>query len=699
MKNNEWIIPSVPDDIVNELSRTCDILPAVARVLYNRGYTDALGIKAFLSKSNERFHDPFLLTDMDRAVERLEQALKSGERITIYGDYDVDGITSTTVLYTYLKQYTDNIFTYIPDRLKEGYGLSEAGVKKICSDTTRLMITVDTGITALSEIAYVCEHGVDVIVTDHHECSDSLPQCSAVVDPRRQGDKYPFKALAGVGVAFKLVQAHAIYRATSRTYIAQGDSDTLISVTSRISAMLADIVALGTVADVVPLLDENRLIVTVGLHIMKSTNNTGLAALLEMCRLGGNISSESVAFNLAPKINAAGRMGDVGVALRLFLCDGSSEAYGLAQQLCDRNTERREEEAQIYGDVMSMIASRPQLLEHNMIVLGKCGWHRGIVGIVCSRMTECFGLPIILVSFEDGVGHGSGRSTGGFDMHKALCSSSQYLIKYGGHKSAAGLTVDEEHFDEFAESIIKYADAVTLDTSVKINTDTQLEHGEITYALAEQLSLLEPCGEGNPTPLFVARSLRLIRTVPIGGGKHLKLTFRLDNEACIQGLYFGQTPLALPVSDGDMCDVIFELSLSEFRGQQQLQLMIKDIRQVQDEHEHTARELEIYDNITARRLKPRAEDIPIRADIARVFNALKNCCGDSECVLNALRISSLSSLGLVKTLLCCDILSQLELIGMTKHTPLKAGISMREVKEKKELERSELFVYLRSCNE
>ena len=418
----KWESFAVDENKIQEISKKYQISELLAKILLNRNIDTDDKIEKFLYPKLEDLNSPYLFKDMEKAVNRIEKALSGKEKITIYGDYDVDGITSITVLKSFLDEIDANVDYYLPNRLSEGYGLNNLALDKIKENGTQLLITVDCGISAYNEVAYAKSLGMDVIVTDHHECPEILPEAIAVIDAKRNDDTYPFNSLAGVGVSFKLVQAVCEkLKLPAETYL-----------------KYLDIVCLGTVADIVPLIEENRVIVKYGLETMKKTKNVGLKALIETSGYK-SIDSSAISFGLAPRMNACGRMGQAEIALKMLLTNDENEAKQIAEKLQVMNRERQEIERIIMQDAVEIIQKK-HMENENVIVVGNENWHHGVIGIVASKITEAYYKPSILICFEGEDGKGSGRSIDGFDLHEALSACGEYLLKYGGHEMAIGLT-------------------------------------------------------------------------------------------------------------------------------------------------------------------------------------------------------------------------------------------------------------------
>ncbi len=636
------------EQTVSALCRDLRISPLTARLLINRGYTDAASAELFLGNDERTWHDPYLLADMAPAVERTLRAVKDGERIVIYGDYDVDGVTSVTSLYLYLKSIGATVTCYIPNRIGEGYGMSVGAIDLLAEAGVGLIITVDTGITASEEIAYAASLGMDTVVTDHHECHGDLPLCAAVVNPHRPDCPYPFKELAGVGVVFKLICACEAARAGLSTAEAF----------AAMSACYIDLVAIGTIADVMPLGDENRFIVSRGLSMLDHTERPGLAALLDAISgssqtrsaAGGTappprkprrkVNSGLVGFGIAPRINAAGRIAHAMQAVELLLTETPEDAVPRAEALCEINTHRQVEENRIAEQAYRMIedqladARRDGLPLPRVIVLEDDGWMQGIVGIVSSRITERYGLPSILISFDGAItgephemdiGKGSGRSVKGLNLVDALSACHDLLVRFGGHELAAGLTIRRGDIPEFRRRINAYAaERLTDDmTAVRYEADCAVTAEELTMEVAEELERLEPFGVGNQTPLLVLCDAVVQKVIPLGSGKHTKLMVYKDGQM-LAAIWFGMTTARLPAVSGDTVDILFQLNINDYQGVRSLQLIVQDMRPSAAVAEARRRERERLSEVLAGApISPEEGLVPTRDDIACVFTVLR----------------------------------------------------------------------------
>ena len=588
LKKKKWVIRAsqADKDAIENIAISLGCSLTLATLIYNRGYKDKDSALAFVQKSQEILHDPFLLNDMSLAVNTIISAIKSGDKITIYGDYDVDGVTSVSILYLYLKGKGANVNYYIPSRMTDGYGVSRGAIEKLKEDGTRLIITVDTGVTAIEEIEYARALGLNVVVTDHHECAESLPAGIAVINPKRKDTTYPFPALAGVGVVFKLLCAiEKVYAGC-----------TLTDATRKIAYEYSDLTAIGTIADVMPVVDENRIITALGLQRVENTNRVGLNALVQYCRSGEGkaqkttrakkISSGFVGFTLAPRINAAGRLYTADTSVELFLAEKENDAEKLAEQLCEINRERQSQENSIAESAFLQVEENGYIGK-SIMVLDSTHWHHGVVGIVSSRVSDRFGVPSILISFEgnsdpydpEAIGKGSGRSVGGMNLVNALNSCADLLEKYGGHELAAGLSIKRKNLQEFKQRIEKYAEECFKEQPPEhhLEIDCELEFNKLSTELVKEISVLEPYGVSNPTPVFYSNSLLITGITPVGMNRHLKLTLE-NGKRRITAMLFSTTPQEFPYTYGDEVDIAYNLEINEFNGTETVQINLKDIR-------------------------------------------------------------------------------------------------------------------------
>lgn len=557
--NKKWEYYNSDEKIVEALQEKFNISKLLATILTNRGIIEDEKVRKFLEPTREDFYDPFLMPDMEIAINRIIEAMNNNEKVMIYGDYDVDGITSISVLQKFLKERGIEVSSYIPNRLEEGYGLNKVAIKEIYDKGYRLMITVDCGISAIEEIEYANSLGITTIITDHHEPLEELPKALAVIDAKRKDNKYPFNQLAGVGVVFKVIQALGIK----------------LGLDEKGYLKYLDLVCVGTISDIVPLVDENRVIAKLGLKLVNVTKNLGLRCLLEAAGYK-TIDSNTVSFGIAPRVNACGRMGHENEALDIFLSDDIEEVKKLSDKLNEYNRTRQETEKNIVKEALELIEVNKEN-EKSAIVLGHKGWHHGVIGIVSSKITETYFKPSILVSFEDGIAKGSGRSILGFDLHEALCKCSKFLEKYGGHEMAVGLSLKEENFESFKEELNKIAKESKVDEILPvIYIDGTVKQEDMKMDFVKELHKLEPFGEGNKMPLFAYKGLKINSIRALTEGKHLKLTLKDDN-IIIDAIGFNMGNLVNDYLIGDKVDIVGVLEVNSFNGMENIQINLKDI--------------------------------------------------------------------------------------------------------------------------
>ena len=543
-------------DAVNALVRD-GYAPLAAMVLASRGLEEPSQAHRYLNSSTP-LYDPFLLTDMGLAAGRVGLAMSRGEKIAVFGDYDVDGITATCLLTEFLRQNGCDCVPYIPGRLEEGYGLNPIAIEYLHGLGVTLIITVDCGITAVEEAALCKQLGIDLVITDHHECKEQLPDAVAVVNPHRPDGGYPHKTLSGVGVAFKLAAALS------------GSQEEVLE-------QFADVVCLGTVADVMPLQGENRTFVTRGLEILRKTQRPGLAALMQLsgcdCR---NLTATTLGYILSPRINAAGRMGQIDLAVELFLTRDTQQGETLAKALCDLNRRRQEVESEIYAQAVDML---PPGKLPEAIVLADESWHQGVVGIVASRIAEEYCCPTFLICLDGDHGKASSRSFGGFNLFSSLTTLSHLLESYGGHELAAGFTIRRQQIGAFRESISRLAAEFYRSTGPKtvLEADCVVPPEMLTLRGIESLNVLEPCGNGCPKPVLVMENLQVERIGQVGGGKHMRLRLTSPRGA-FNAIYFSSNAQAASIQVGDLVDVAFVPQINDFRGERTVQMNIQDIR-------------------------------------------------------------------------------------------------------------------------
>lgn len=651
MKYQQWNIAQGSQQDRRAMERL-GVPTLVAATLCARGMTDLDEAKSLLSSTVDQIQDPFLMKDMDLAVARIGRALRNGEKIAVYGDYDVDGITSTCLLTHYLRGQGGQVCYYIPNRLSEGYGVNCQAVEQLAQEGVKLIITVDCGITAVEEVAYAASLGVDTIITDHHECKEEIPAAVAVVDPHRKDCPYPFKDLAGVGVALKLVMA-------------LGGEKRALSLFQE----YADLAAVGTVADVMKLLGENRTIVRVGLNHLKRTRRRGLYALMvEAGTLSRAINSTTVGYCLSPRINAAGRMGQAATAAELILTEDPIQAEVLAHQLCELNRQRQAVELEIFNQCLALVAGQQQ----DCLVLADKAWHQGVVGIVASRLAEQCACPVFMICLQaDGKGKGSCRSYGGFNLFCALERCADLLEGYGGHALAAGFSIKEENIPAFRA---RMQQLVRSDTGGEEMVSTLQIDGEIentallTVEQVEALSMLEPYGAGNPKPVFSLSGVTVTCLSDVGGGRHLKMRASRDGRT-VDMIFFSVTRAKSGLVVGDKADVAFYPQINEYRGSRTVQLHLVDLRPAYTQQERD--EQALY------RKYARGEDltpcearlmIPQREEFAAVWRYLANREGEvvDLPVRLARRVAQEGDLweSPLRTMICLEVLESFGLVTL-----------------------------------
>lgn len=555
--NKKWQIYETNEAEINKISQKYNLNRLLSSIIVNRNIKEDIDV--FLNPTRSNFYDPFLMPDMEIAVDRIIKAINNKEKMIIYGDYDVDGITSITVLKSFLEDRGIYVDSYIPNRLEEGYGLNKPAIDGIVKKEYDLMITVDTGISGIEEIEYANSLGLETIVTDHHEVGDELPNAIAVVDAKRKDNQYPCRDLAGVGVVFKLIQAIGIK----------------LGLEEKEYLKYLDIVCVGTISDIVPLVDENRVITKLGLMLVAQTKNMGLRSLLISSGYK-NIDSTTISFGIAPRINACGRMGHADEALKLFLSKDIYEVNELTKRLNDYNKMRQDKEKSIYEDAVNQI-EKNKLYENCAIVVAGEDWHHGVIGIVSSKITDLYFKPSILLCYEDEVAKGSGRSIPGFDLHDALMKCQNSIERFGGHAMAIGITIKRDKFAEFKKEFEEVARKAKIDEIIPIiNIDAKINLSEINKEMVASLKKLEPFGEGNKMPIFAFKNLKIDSIRALSEGKHIKLTLKEGN-SIINAIGFNLGHLVDEYRIGDKIDVVGTLEINSFNGVDSLQINLKDV--------------------------------------------------------------------------------------------------------------------------
>lgn len=623
------------------------------------------------------------LLDMDKAVRRVRKALERREHICVFGDYDVDGITATCLLTDFLRKRGAHVTSYIPARLEEGYGLNEIAVRALRAQDVKLIITVDCGITANQEAALCKELGMELVITDHHECKSDLPEAVAVVDPHRKDQPEPVLEMAGVGVAFKLAAALA------------GDQEALL-------AEYCDLLCLGTVADVMPLTGENRKMVWRGLQALSNPKRVGLAALMAECgALRPPITAGTIGYTLAPRINAAGRMGHVEIATELFLTNDAARAVDLASQLCKLNRKRQDVESGIYRQAVSML---PAGKAPKAIVLADETWHQGVVGIVASRLAEEYSCPTFLICLDGDKGKASSRSYGGFNLFSSLEQVSDLLESYGGHELAAGFTIRRDRIDRFRERIYALTDAFSKspDCNPALQIDCEIPPQLLTVQNVQQLDELEPCGAGCPRPVLFMRSLTVSDLSEVGGGKHLRL--RLSKGPFTWGaIFFSTNAQRAAVAQGDVVDIAFTPQINEYRSMRSVQLNLVDIRPDKAFREAQGHDRAVYrKHLSGGELSCDEADslLPARQDFVAVWRYLAafsqdgTLCEELGCLSRKISRCAKLPLSAGKTRICLDVLAEQGLVQLEQR-PKTLLIRLCADGRKVDLEKSPILIHLK----
>lgn len=706
------------DATVNELTTELDISELTAKLLINRGYETAEAAKGFLENETSVLHDPFKLADVRAAIERIKKAIEANERIVIYGDYDVDGVTAVSTLYLYLKELGGDVGYYIPKRDGEGYGVSCGAIDRLAEQGVTLIITVDTGITANDEVEYAREMGIDMVITDHHECRPELPRACAVVNPHRADCEYPFKELAGVGVVFKVICAY-------ETMLCEERGLSVIDGIRAVCKKYADLTAIGTIADVMPIVDENRLIVALGLKMISETERLGLAALIDAVTVKKEssakpsaskkrkITSSFIGYGIAPKINAAGRISSASKAVELLLADSDEEAEKMAEELCEINRQRQVEENRIAEQAYKKIEQIHDFENDRVIIIEDDSWNQGIIGIVASRITEKYGLPSILISFDgatrgypspDDNGKGSGRSVKGMNLVNAMNYCEDLLCKYGGHELAAGLTIERENIDAFRRKINEYADKFLGEEqiSAQIEADCEVEMRDLTMKQALELYRLEPFGVANSVPLLVLRNVELVKIIPIGGGKHTKLTVAKDGVA-LNAVYFGVQSAKLPLLEGNLVDIAFNLDINEYQNVKSVQLIVQDIK-ISEEYEQKCLDIKHrYEQISAGAEFDSDENvIPTRDDFAAVYTIIRrefrlgHDTLTADMLMSLINKSERSDINYIKLQFIIKILNELKICGVEITGKDRYKFDVYFSASKTNIEKSSILKMLRS---
>ena len=681
MKYGIWNVSKPEAGSVNALVQA-GYAPLTAMVLASRGIRDKQAAHAYLD-CNAALPDPFLMTDMDLAAGRIGLAMTRGEKIAVFGDYDVDGITATCLLTDFLRRHGANCVSYIPGRMEEGYGLNPIAIHQLADEGVKLIVTVDCGITAVEEAQLCKSLGIDLVITDHHECKSVLPEAIAVVDPHRPDGGYPHMTLSGVGVAFKLAAA-------------------LCGSQEEVLDEYADMVCLGTVADVMPLHGENRVFVTRGLQSLQNTHRPGIAALMAESGCAPEaISASSIGYILAPRINAAGRMGEIHLATELFLTDDRERAEILAKALCELNRQRQAVESKIYEEAASML---PADRSPEAIVLADESWHQGVVGIVASRMAEEYCCPTFLICLDGDHGKASSRSYGGFNLFASLTTLSSLLESYGGHELAAGFTISRDQIIPFRQQICAMAAqfyAESTEPRMVLDIDCAIPAELLTIRGIESLNALEPTGNGCPKPVLMMENMQVERLSTVGNGKHLRLRLRQGYQS-IHAIYFSATAQSASIEPGDLVDVAFVPQINEFRGERSVQMNILDIRP--SCHAECCPDSRLYTCMRAGTLTAQeaALLLPDRAQLAAVWRYLSSLPAPIQesplCLCRKFVRRTGMPFGVAQLLTCLDIFQEVGLLH-TQRLSKNILISLTPCSEKADLSQSQTMQHLQHAKE
>lgn len=670
----KWKINKCDDDKVKEFLAKCDINKLALEVLSARGYNDFQQIVDFFT--DDELADPFEIKDMDKAAEIINKAVDSYDLICIYGDYDCDGVTSTTILFNYLESMGANVMYYIPER-EDGYGMNIKAVEMLAEQGVKLIVTVDNGISAIEEAKRIAELDMQLVITDHHQPGAELPQAAAIVNLHRADCGSSYKDLCGAGVAFKLCAAL--------------DGGSYDAVTEQYS----DICAIGTVADIVPLNGENRTIVKNGLRYLANTESVGLDTLLDKAKIDRkNITSTNVAFRIAPVINASGRFGSPITAVKALLSEDEEDADSYVTTILNLNAQRKQTETEIMTDIVNHINAHPDVLDHRVLVLAGHGWHHGVIGIVAAKILDYFGKPAIIISIEDnGEARGSARSVKGFNIFECLTYCKDVLEKYGGHECAGGLSLKEENISAFINLVYEFSAKFEKAPTAVITADKLLAPEDINVESVKGLSVLEPTGAENPQPVFAILRAAVRGITPLSQGKHTKIDFTYGGVKA-QALMFGQNPEKLCFNIGDNIDMLVNLEINSFSGRESVAVKVIDHRLSGVKQERYFAAKDTYEKLMRGEELPKSfvrKIIPTREELVAVYKYISSVRQTSIDDL-FMRLTS-DSMNYCKLHICTDIFTDKELI---EFKPSSGRIKLLPVSKRVDLEDSETLVKLRS---
>ncbi len=661
----EWIIKEIDENKISEFCQKYNIPYLAAAILYSRGYCEEKDIEKFLKNTEKE--NVFDITDMDKIVCRIEKAIKNHEKICIYGDYDADGITASALIYDYLRNRNSNVFCYIPERNRDGYGLNKMALDFIKNCETELIITVDNGISAFEEIKYAKSLDMDVVVTDHHRVREELPCAYAVVNPyRKECENLKNKNFAGVGVAFKVVQALETGKTSEEELLKK----------------YSELITIGTIGDSIELFGESAEIVKYGLKKMSCSENPGIASLLKCLNLyGKELDSISVAFSVVPRINACGRMENANLALKLLTCENYDKAVQITEEVCKLNDLRKDEEIKILKDVEDVLLKDPQRKYEKVIIAEGKNWNHGVLGIAASKIVQKYGKPCILITIEGDTSRASCRSIEGFSIYELLLKHSKWLTRFGGHPMAAGFSMNTSNLESFKESIKEDLKNYCVPNS-SLSIDFELEPRQISYSILEDIKILHPYGNGNPEPIFGIFGLRLKKIIPIGSGKHLKLIFEKQGFE-MSALYFNKTFENFLFCERDVLDIAVTLHKNEYLGSVYVSCYIVDLRFENSDLKKVITEKNLYESFK------RGENIkndlkyviPTRKDFVDVYKylkKLKNKCVRVDLINKKVFNDSKNTFTIYAVL---DIMEELGLVSISKDAD-EYKITVNEVKNK-----------------
>lgn len=672
----QWLVSKFDKDKARELESKFGLPTIIALLLTVRGMDTDEKVQDFLFGDGV-IDDPLKIKDMDKAAERVRRAIDSGEKICVYGDYDVDGVTSTALLYSYLDTVGADVTYYIPHRENEGYGMNMPAVDIIKDRGTKLIITVDNGISAVKEIAYANSLGIDTIVTDHHIPSDELPDAVAVVDLHRPDCNSRFKELSGVGVAFKLALA------IEGEYC---DVDMMLD-------NYSDLLCIGTIGDVVKLADENLVFVKRGLMSINNSDRVGIQALIkEVGFENKEIVSTDISFIIDPRINAVGRIDHADICVKLLTTENEDEAGQIAKILCEKNSERKNIENQIINEINHRIIETPEIIRDNVIVIDGDDWSIGVIGIVSNRIRNIYGKPCIVISRQGRYARGSGRSVEGFDLWKAIESCSDMLDHFGGHPMAAGLSLTSDRIDEFRLRVNAYADSLGEMPVDKLKIDCKLSPDFVDLALAKELSYLQPYGEGNAYPVFQLSKLSILRKEPISNGAHTRVHFARGSTR-ITAMYFGMPFLSFPYNEGDVVDIAVELSVGVYHDEENLTIKIVDMKFSEVDNAEHIHSLRLYEKFCRGALLTREEllsIIPTKTECRQILRYLMSCQSLQSLSLSVIARRLGTDMTFAKLRVALDAFDDLGIITLCEDIH-KIGIKSLDISEKVNLEDAEIF--------